>query len=624
MASQELHAKALDALVALNAAIKNIRLYPPASAMVQKSIERVHSFLEVIFQSEAELTVSESEKNLLILGTPLTEKEQLKPQVTAFIATLLDFGVKNLTFKQGVTLPELETLMQNLSRKAEEIKAEGGLQAVLAGSDLAHIVLGEKVYMAVDQDQQVVPKTQKPQPQEPVSKKERINQFKTGLNNLLQGKLEPLDDPDFLNSFPKAINQLIDKGKLKTVDTLVEHAAAGFKSASPESRPAIRTTLQQISQKLPAEKRAALKNVLQAGAPPAAVAPETDKTPAPEPPVQDQADTRETQIDDLVAAGDTDAAVKLVFELLVAYAKKKNFKKAEELRDRLYDVDAMALTEIVKAGEIIEQEKSESIDQDHLEVWPELYDKLNSEESSALFYAQEEVSYEADETIFAQGQENTNLYFITQGSLKLVYRDGERETLIKTLKKGDLAGHTTFFTISICTTSLITLSNVKMSVLPQAALEPWRNDFPALKSKLEDYCLKLEKSRDIIKAKGIERRKHPRFDVNGKILIQLLNRKQQPMGKPFKGVFADISEGGLCFYIITSKQETARMLLGRRLGLTFLIPTRAAPLKTLQHGTVLCVNYQLKNEYSIHVSFDDELPSGIAGAIKRLKDVKTE
>ena len=36
------------------------------------------------------------------------------------------------------------------------------------------------------------------------------------------------------------------------------------------------------------------------------------------------------------------------------------------------------------------------------------------------------------------------------------------------------------------------------------------------------------------------------------------------MGKPFKGVFADISEGGLSFYIMTSRPETARMLLSQR------------------------------------------------------------
>jgi len=284
----------------------------------------------------------------------------------------------------------------------------------------------------------------------------------------------------------------------------------------------------------------------------------------------------------------------------------------------------MALTEIVKAGEIIEQEKAESIDQDHLDVWPELYDQLSSEEANALFHAMEEATYEAGQTVFAQGRENRNLYFITEGSLKLVYQDGEQKNLLKTLEKGDLAGHATFFTISMCSTSLITLSTAKMNVLTQDALDEWEKDFPALKSKLEDYCLKLEKAKDIIKEKGMERRKQERFNVKGKILVQLLNKKRQPMGKPFKGAFADISEGGLSFFIITSKRETARMLLGRRLGMKFLIPTRAAPLKTFQQGTVICVNYHLKNDYSIHVSFDDELPAGIAGAIRRLKNIKSE
>ncbi len=288
----------------------------------------------------------------------------------------------------------------------------------------------------------------------------------------------------------------------------------------------------------------------------------------------------------------------------------------------MYDVDAMALTEIVKAGEIIEEEKAEAIDQDHLDVWPELYEKLSGEEANALFYAMEEVSYDTNQTIFEQGRENHHLYFISQGRLKLIYRDGERETLLKTLEKGDLAGHATFFNISMCTTSLITLSNVKMSVLSRSAMEQWAQEHPALESKLQDYCLKLDKSRDMIKKQGMDRRKQRRFNVKGKILAQLLNQKGQSLGKPFKGAFSDISEGGLSFYIITSKRETARMLLGRRLGMQFLIPTQAAPLKTFQHGTVICVNYHLKNDYSIHVSFDDELPAGIAGAVNRLKNLK--
>ncbi len=1109
MTSTELQGKAIEALVIINAAIKNIRLYPPASAMVTKSIERVLPPLEIILQAEETLTIAESEKNLLIFGEPLSEKEQQKPQVTSFIATLLDFGIKSLDFKKGLAIEELETFLQTLSRKPEEIKSEGGLQAVLSNSHMPHIVLDEKVYVAVDQDSQIVAgmdikdedivhyitggqaaseqdmekvkelardsgwvtsvfeagiqqvagskgaavpsevartvhqlvqtfdtitdsdsqtviskhvartiagqdddtiaavlsqnyqgqlgdrlfeqiadqvpddqferlvlkmkknaaagagdpagrpsaarayqklatsqkgqrlsqKIESREKQNAALKQRKILQLKARLSNLLKGDLGVLNDPDLLASLPNTVAQLLAKNKTEITGTIIEKLVAGLASGACQSQPQIFRTLQSISQKLPPEEREALAgrtvaNLLQWVKTQATLIPEYEKacdqiksqamrllkkrqfeqfnslveifndkltgkqaadkqirqhagvilreigsdhawdlflnkfslleeilrepairsqvllgvaalerlldalesstempdrvrlvrilteigrpavkkicarierggawyylrnlvallgkvgrpehaailkpllnhedfriqrealnsvysiggeergplllaalpaasvkaktsivamlgalkyqnsaaslleilnskpvadagesellfektcvalgktgslkavpalekisqgkssfkktyppkvreaardalilihktaTRKPEPPSRPpenlqppkptapqpvervgkspaEADQRDARIDKYVADGDTDAAVKLLFEMLVEFAKQKNFKKAEELRDRLYDVDAMALTEIVKAGEIIEQEKSEAIDQDHLDVWPDLYEKLTSEEANTLFHAMEEVSYETNQAIFEQGRENHNLYFITRGRLKLIYRDGERETLLKTLAKGDLAGYATFFTISMCTTSLITLSSVKMSVLSKSTMEQWADSCPALESKLQDYCLKLEKSRDMVKKKGLDRRKQQRFNVKGKILIQLLNREGQAMGKPFKGSFSDISEGGLSFYIITSKQETARTLLGRRLGLKFLIPTRATPLKTFQIGTVICVNYHLQNDYSIHVSFDDELPAGIAGVVLRLKNLNS-
>lgn len=1106
MTSLQLQASAIEALVVLNAAIKNIRLYPPTSAMVQKSIERVLTSLEAIYKTEDTLTVAESEKSLLIFGSALTEKEQQKPQVMAFTATLLDFGIKSLAFNKGVTLAEVETFLVTLSRKPEEIASEGGLAAVLASANLAHIVLDEKVYVAMDKGQslssgmdtagaeivkfiasgeaaseeemeklkelakdpnwvanvftagitqlnesgqhsgknapevartvdnlintfetltdseskaaiskqvadtvvdqdddtiaaviardyegdlggdlsaQVIDRMKDEQFEKLVLKmknrattgdatasaafqnlaisekgqrlsgnikkredksrtlkKRKIMQLRANLNSLVKGDLAQLNDADLLESLPNMTAQLMAKGKQETANTILERLTAGLTTGAPEPHRQIFKTLDSISQKLNDEQKADLAsktagNLLHWAKSQSTLSPEyetaseqlkeqarnlfkkrnfgqfniiigvfnekltgkgtTDKTlrqhagatlqeigdetawdlllnkfallekrlqepaiqsqvllgivamdtlldalksspemrdrvrlvriiteigepaiskictriekggpwyylrnlvallgkiggpdqvavlkplldhkdfriqretlnslyiiggeqrgplllanlptapdeikisivamlgalkhqesvtllldilgskaaadaklrehifekacvalgrigsqkavpelekvsqgkgllkkaytprvreaarnalvliekaaaakpppqpeqpkqsaqpeqPAPAPPAKKakkpkpQNDQREAQVDKLVAAGDTDAAVKLVFELLVEAAKQKNFKKAEALRDKLYDVDAMALTEIVKAGEIIEQEKTEAIDQDHLDVWPDLYDKLSDEEANTLFHAMEEVSYETNQTIFAQGGKNENLYFITQGRLKLAYQDGKRENLLKTLEKGDLAGYGTFFTISMCTTSLITLSSVKMSVLSKSSVAQWEKEAPALESKLQDYCMKLERSRDVIRKKGMDRRKQQRFNVKGKILVQLQNQKGQSLGKPFKGEFSDISEGGLSFFIITAKRETARMLLGRRLGVTFLIPTPAAPLKTFQNGTVICVNYHLKNDYSIHVSFDDDLPAGIAGAVKRLKNIKT-
>jgi hypothetical protein len=57
-------------------------------------------------------------------------------------------------------------------------------------------------------------------------------------------------------------------------------------------------------------------------------------------------------------------AVKLLFELIVKHARANHFSKADALREKLFEVDPMALPEIVKSGEIIENAKAAAIDQD--------------------------------------------------------------------------------------------------------------------------------------------------------------------------------------------------------------------------------------------------------------------
>ena len=88
---------------------------------------------------------------------------------------------------------------------------------------------------------------------------------------------------------------------------------------------------------------------------------------------------QEKQIEQYLKQNNTQAAVQLLFELVVKNAKEKNVSRAEALRDRIFQVDAMALTEIVKSGEIIEAAKAEAIDKQHLERWSDLYGKLNME-----------------------------------------------------------------------------------------------------------------------------------------------------------------------------------------------------------------------------------------------------
>jgi len=316
---------------------------------------------------------------------------------------------------------------------------------------------------------------------------------------------------------------------------------------------------------------------------------------------------QEELVDQYVKQGNNEGAVKLLFDLIVTYAKKKDFAKAEVLREKLYEVDSMALNEIVRSGEIIEEEKSESIDQDHLVIWSKLYDILSDEQSNALYYAMKKATYDIDETLFKQGERNSSLYFINQGQLKLVYRDQDREILLKTLGTGHIAGEDTFFFETVCTTSMITLSRVKLNFLEKDTLLKWRDEFPGLESRLQEYCLKFKKVHDVLKAKNLDRRSQKRIKLLGKGMIQLLGASGKPLGRAFKGEFSDISVGGLSYIIRVSKKETARLLLGRKMNIKFVLPLRNSKQKIDKTGTVIGVRAHPFDDYSIHIKFDELL-----------------
>ncbi|MBI9084818.1 MAG: HEAT repeat domain-containing protein [Desulfobacterales bacterium] len=328
----------------------------------------------------------------------------------------------------------------------------------------------------------------------------------------------------------------------------------------------------------------------------------------------------DARVDDYVQAGDTDAAVKLIFNAIEAAARRKDFARAEALRERLFDVDAMALTEIIKAGEIIESEKSDALDQDHLDLWPELYETLTAEEANALFFAMTEQVFETNDTILEQGKEYNRLCFINEGQVKAVFRQGDREQLLTTVEKGAIVGHRTFFSPSVCTISMIALSRVNASVLDRSVLPEWKQHMPALESKLSNYCLKLLKTEDLLKKKGVDRREQKRINIQGKTRIQLLSPAGKPAGKPFRGELSDLSVGGLAFFIRSSKEETIRLLLGRRINIAFKIQGKSASHGIDQNATVIGIHYLQQNEYALHVRFEAVLDDRIIEDIDRCEE----
>ncbi len=325
----------------------------------------------------------------------------------------------------------------------------------------------------------------------------------------------------------------------------------------------------------------------------------------------------ERLVDKYISENRTGPAVKLLFDIIIRCSRGRDFSKAESLREKLMEVDPMALSEIIGSAEIIEEEKSGSLDKVHMNVWSGLYGKLTPEESNALFYSMKEAVYEANEYIFKKGDHNSMLYFINQGELKMVYEQKGKEILLKRLRPGDMAGQDTFFSISVCTTSLSTLSRVKMNYLENDVLARWNKEIPTLEPKLKDYSLRIESAHDLLRKKGMDRRQVERHNISGKVAVQMINASGNPVGKAFRGELSDISSSGISFYIKTSDRKNASILLGRNLDLLFAVTGNAALEKITQTGTVIGVSYHLFNDYIIHLKFAKEFDPKLIGEIKR-------
>ncbi len=758
--------KAVEAIVILNAALTNIRLYPPSSAMIVNSVDSAQSILQSILEEEDSILYAESNKNLIISGQALDEKEQKKPQVAAFIQLMLNLGIKSISFEKGLEKSDIIGFLEVVSKKPDDLRKQGGLQKVMSAKNTRHIMLDQKVYVAMDKDQKIVSAgdTQGadgtvPAGEVPVegerrsgeerrkndsleylanggverrNKEQRKKQFlyiQNGINSILKGEEKYFTDAQIMHSLVPTFLDLVSHGKDKVVDAIIHRLGKGLLNKDGNIRAEVASVLARIGIELFSDKRMdtmikvsygliewikfetmmppAYKHVcnqlnvlsqylilnqqfeqakhlltpfylihsgelkrdkdiqalsgsmlegvssgkvlkvlvlgsgtgeqgtsdqaveiLNMLASASSAARDTlqklearpikkqEPAPAKTEPAGDPLSGQMALVDQHVEKGDTESAVKLLFDLIIKYAGEKDFETAESLRDRLMEVNPMALTEIVKSGEIIDEGKSSSIDQEHLDTWAQLYKTLTQEETSTLFYAMKLAQFKPKQVIFRQGERNSNLYFINKGQLKMFFVEGEQEKAIKDLDEGDVMGEDTFFNLTVCTESVTALSSVEVNFLEKDVLAKWEKKDLGIESKLRDYCLKLDKISDLLKKKGLDRRSRKRIEISSKVSILSLDASGAPRGKSLTGTLADICAGGVSFYLKIPKENVVNMFSEPRIKVTFNINKRESRRNIEQTGTMVAAIHHFY-DYSMHVKFDKILDD------KTIEDIKT-
>ena len=304
------------------------------------------------------------------------------------------------------------------------------------------------------------------------------------------------------------------------------------------------------------------------------------------------------------AQEDTSQIIKKLFADIQVAAKAKDFKLAEELREKLIEINPMAISEIIKSSEIIEKEKTAGIDKDHLVTWARLYDGLSDEERNCLYYSMKKYVVPEKKMLLTHGAMNNRLFLIDRGLVTIFFPKEGKNVVLAQIGRGDILGEYTFSTISLCSASAITHTEVELMVLDGGAADGWEDKYPGLYEKLIDFCLKSGRVDEILRIKKLEKRRYERFPAEGRVTATLLTREGKKSEVVFHGGLSDISVSGTCFTIRCSKKATARALLARYMLLSICSDEGENVATVSAIGRVVRVSFHLYEDYSVHVQFN--------------------
>jgi len=338
---------------------------------------------------------------------------------------------------------------------------------------------------------------------------------------------------------------------------------------------------------------------------------------------QSSATTRSTRQNDLsvkelVEQGDLEEAGKKLYANALKAARDNDFVSAELLRDKILEISPLALSEVIKLGEIIEEEKSSSISSHHIAVWSELYEMMTTEEFNALYFALKLERYNVDDLIVRAGDTKPSLYFVNSGVIILSCHSDNRDTVLKRLQPGEVVGVSPFFDSSVWTVTMTARTGSQVHVLSDTKLKDLEKKYPGIQDKLHDYCVRYDTVPQLLQMAGSDRRKDPRYAVSVCINNMLLDPYGNIGKRMFKGELIDISRGGLRFSVNISSRENARLLLGRQIISEIEIEGKD---KITCFGIIVGGRFEEEGgrEFSVHVNFHQNLERSSVALVKNLE-----
>ncbi len=147
--SQEKLELAQNAIKNFAVALLNIRLYPPESQQIIKSILQTHELITQAVEACGRLILGEWEGTVLINGHLLPKKKHEKIDTGPLLKNMTDSGIKSITFKPGLKREELVAFLEGLNKKVWKIQEGRPPLELLKEKGVEHIAVHEKIYVAL-------------------------------------------------------------------------------------------------------------------------------------------------------------------------------------------------------------------------------------------------------------------------------------------------------------------------------------------------------------------------------------------------------------------------------------------------------------------------------------------
>jgi CRP-like cAMP-binding protein len=315
-------------------------------------------------------------------------------------------------------------------------------------------------------------------------------------------------------------------------------------------------------------------------------------------------------------------ARKRLLHLIITLSYLHQLDQAEILRQRLLEIDPLALEDALYASELIGEQRDAGAGGQGVS-WSEVYDCLSTEEFNNLYTTMMPVHFAPDMSLATQGVVQQQLFFINKGRVKLFHRDAQgNDILLQIVGPGGVVGTESFFKNSVWTVSAASIGMVDALALSREGLQKWKTLHPDLESKMEKFCQQSDEN-DSSKMMAVERRQQERWNFSGQLAMTLFDDKGGAVGPDLLSESGDISVGGACCLVRVAQNRSLNILLGRRVRIrlpelagvnTVLAAGKIGVVVSLFRQTDAVVEVDGQESFSVHIQFDQVLQeSDLAG-----------